>query len=232
MLILFDIDLTLLETDHIGIACLGHAGRTLFDPEFSPDGINFGGALDPVIIAQMLQNNDIEVNDTNIQSLRDGYHEHLAELSQSQSVARPLAGAHDLVFATATHPSKPTLGLLTGNFPETGKIKMRSAGFDPSIFTINAWGDSSPFDPPKRAHLPPIAMERYQSEKSVAIDPQSVVIIGDTIHDVSCAKDNGCRVLAVATGHATFDELVEAGADWTIEDLTDTEGIVEWIMSN
>jgi phosphoglycolate phosphatase len=231
MLILFDIDMTLLETKHIGIDCLGHAGRTLFSPNFTIEGIVFGGALDPVIISDMLQLNNIEPTDEHIQMMRVGYREHLESLSKVRSVARPLPGAHDLVFATASDPSKPAVGLLTGNYPETGEIKLRAAGFDPSLFTINAWGDSSPYSPPLRSHLPPVAIRRYSALKSMEIDPQSVLIIGDTIHDVSCAKDNGCRALAVATGHASFDELVAAGADHTLNDLTDTEGIIEWIMN-
>lgn len=230
MLILYDIDMTLLETNHIGIDCLRDAGQGLFGESFTIEGISFGGCLDPVIIAEMLVLNKVDPSAENIQAMRRCYHEQLARLSQSQSVARALPGAHDLVFATATHAARPTLGLLTGNYPETGTIKIEAAGFDPSLFTVNAWGDSSPHEKPHRSHLPPVAMENYKSAKAAAIDPQSVVIIGDTIHDVSCAKDNGCRVLAVATGHASFDELERAGADRTVEDLTDTEGLVSWIM--
>jgi phosphoglycolate phosphatase-like HAD superfamily hydrolase len=231
MLILFDIDMTLLETDHIGIDCLRHAGQSLFDPGFTIEGITFGGALDPVIISEMLVLNNIEVTAANIQAMRRGYHGHLRDLASSQSVARALPGAHDLVFATASHHSKPAMGLLTGNYEETGTIKIKAAGFDPSLFTINAWGDSSPHASPVRAHLPPVAITNYRKEKSVDLDPQSVVIIGDTVHDVTCAKDNGCRVLAVATGHASFEELVGAGAEHTVDDLTDTAGILAWIMS-
>lgn len=231
MLILFDIDMTLLETNHIGIDCLRDAGRSLFTPAFMIEDISFGGSLDPVIIAEMLVKNGIEPTAENIQSMRLGYHKHLEMLSGTMSVARALPGAHDLVFATATHHAKPTLGLLTGNYQETGTIKIQAAGFDPAVFTVNAWGDSSPHPNPMRSHLPPVAIENYLKSKSVSIDPQSVIIIGDTIHDVSCAKDNGCRALAVATGHASFAELEAAGADWTIHDLTDTEGIMEWIMS-
>ena len=231
MLILFDIDMTLLETDHIGIDCLRHAGRTLFSPDFTIEGIVFGGALDPVIIAEMLEMNNIEPTEEHIETMRNGYREHLESLSKVQTVARPLPGAHDLVFATASHPLKPTMGLLTGNYPETGAIKLRAAGFDPNLFIINAWGDSSPIKPPRRSHLPPVAIESYSALKSAEIDPQSVLIIGDTVHDVSCAKDTGCRALAVATGHASFDELVASGADHTLNDLTDTEGIIEWIMT-
>lgn len=67
--------------------------------------------------------------------------------------------------------------------------------------------------------------------KGVHLDPQSVVIIGDTIHDVRCAKDTGCRALAVATGHHDADTLREAGADLVVDDLTDTTMLLNWMLS-
>ncbi|MBO6513169.1 MAG: HAD hydrolase-like protein [Phycisphaerales bacterium] len=222
--------MTLLETNHIGIDCLHDAGKALFNKDFTIEGISFGGCLDPVIIAAMLELNGVEPTADAVGAMRRGYHERLAAHAESRSIARSLPGSHELVDAVQMHDSSPTVGLLTGNYEETGTLKIRSAGFDPSVFVVNAWGDGSPHPEPLRSHLPPVAMENYQGLKGRSIDPESVVIIGDTIHDVSCAKDNGCRVLAVATGHAGFDELVDAGADRTVEDLTDTEGIMRWMM--
>lgn len=232
MLILFDIDMTLLESKHIGVTCLRDAGRSLFDPQFTVEGIKFGGALDPNIIRAMLEQNDIDPTETHIQSMRTSYYQLLKTLSQSQSVAAPLPGAHDLVQAVSSHQSNPTVGLLTGNFQETGTIKVAAAGFDPNIFTINAWGDSSPHPKPTRSHLPPVAIESYRNLKNRDLDPQSVIIIGDTIHDVACAIDSGCRALAVATGHDTHDALVAAGAHLVLKDLTQTGEIIEWIMND
>jgi phosphoglycolate phosphatase len=231
MLILFDIDMTLLSSNHIGIDCLRDAGRSLFDPAFTTEGIKFGGCLDPVIIAEMLRLNHIEPTSTNINSMRTTYHQLLSTRSQTESVATALPGAHDLVNAAAAHHSNPTLGLLTGNFEETGTIKVASAGFDTSLFTINAWGDCSPHPEPIRAHLPPVAIDRYKAVKGIPLDPQSVIIIGDTEHDVSCALSTGCRSLAVATGHDTRSTLESAGAHRVVDNLTQTGEIIEWIMN-
>jgi phosphoglycolate phosphatase-like HAD superfamily hydrolase len=231
MLILFDIDMTLLSSNHIGITCLRDAGRSLYKPDFTIEGIVFGGGIDPIIIRDMLILNKIDPNQANIDAMRSTYHRMLKDIANTQTVATALPGAHDLVNATAAHDNQPTLGLLTGNFQETGTIKVQAAGFDPSIFTINAWGDCSPHPEPSRAHLPPVAIERYRQAKGIDLDPQSVIIIGDTTHDVTCAKDTGCRSLAVATGHDTSDTLSKAGADLVVDDLTNTEGLLGWIMN-
>ena len=70
MLILYDIDMTLVETDHIGITLLENAGKDLFHDKFTAEGINFGGALDPVIISAMLKNNNVDVTQANIDAIR------------------------------------------------------------------------------------------------------------------------------------------------------------------
>jgi phosphoglycolate phosphatase len=231
MLILYDIDMTLVETDHIGITLLENAGQELFHNRFTAEGINFGGALDPVIISAMLKNNNVDVTQTNIDAIRTHYHSGLKTTAAQRPVARALAGAHDLVNATLDSDAIESIGILTGNYPETGSIKLRSAGFNPDHFTINAWGDDSPHPQPLRSHLPPVAIDKFALAKSRPIDPEQVIIIGDTIHDVTCALDNDCRVLAVATGHATRQQLEDAGAHLVVDDLTRTQELLDWIMT-
>lgn len=231
MLILFDIDMTLLETDHLGIALLEAAGRKVFKTDFTAEGIVFGGGLDPNIISDMLSNNAQQITNDNINALRHHYHQGLIELAAKQAIARALPGAHELVDATREHPDTLAIGVLTGNYPETGAIKLSSAGFNPEHFTINAWGDSSNHPSPHRSHLPPVAIETFKAAKQQHIEPKQVIIIGDTIHDVTCALDNNCRSLAVATGHATRKELEDAGAHLVVDDLTQTQELLEWIMS-
>ncbi|MAO20220.1 MAG: hypothetical protein CMJ35_06920 [Phycisphaerae bacterium] len=231
MLILFDIDMTLLETDHIGIDLLEAAGRELFKTAFTAEGIVFGGGLDPNIISDMLTNNGQQVTPENITAIRSHYHRGLAALAAQRPIARALPGAHELVNATRQHPGTSAIGVLTGNFPETGAIKLSSAGFDPDHFVINAWGDASKHPSPHRSHLPPVAIDAFKSAHQQPIDPEQVIIIGDTIHDVTCALDNDCRVLAVATGHATRQELEDAGAHLVVDDLTNTQDLLEWIMT-
>jgi phosphoglycolate phosphatase-like HAD superfamily hydrolase len=124
-----------------------------------------------------------------------------------------------------------TIGLLTGNFAETGRMKLTACGIDPEQFAVCAWGDESPHDPPERAHLPPVAMGRYRERYGRAIDPGRVTIIGDTPHDVRCALAHGCRALAVATGQHGVPELTAAGAHRSVSDLAATEDIVGWLLS-
>ena len=47
------------------------------------------------------------------------------------------------------------------------------------------------------------------------------MIIGDSVHDITCAKVNGLRSLAVATGWTPYSELQEASPDFLIKDFSD-----------
>ena len=64
------------------------------------------------------------------------------------------------------------------------------------------------------------------------MDPERVVIIGDTPHDVDCALATGCRVLGVATGEFPRDTLAEHGAHMALNALDDTGAVVEWLLNS
>ncbi len=229
MLILFDIDMTLLSTSGAGMKSLEDAGRDLFGAAFDATRTDYGGRLDPLIIHDLLVNNRIDPTIDHVAQMRAGYRDHLADrLGREPALA--LEGALELVKAVGNRDGITT-GLLTGNFEETGALKLESAGFSLASFALNVWGDDSPHVPPARDHLPLVAIDRFAQEIGGTIEPERVVVIGDTIHDVGCALANGCRVLGVATGHATVQELERAGAHRVVADLSQTSSIVDWIMS-
>ena len=56
--------------------------------------------------------------------------------------------------------------------------------------------------------------------------PSDVVVIGDTPHDIACARAVGAMPVAVATGGYSVDQLSGAGADMVFKDLSETEAVV------
>lgn len=227
-LVLFDIDATLLKTDGAGMAAMESAGRELFGERFTTRGIDFAGSLDSILLRQMLRGCGVGPTGEAEQTFRRTYAWHLERRLSGPNAARALPGALELVRAvrsTADHAA----GLLTGNFAETGSLKLRACGLDPSWFPICAWGDDSPHDPPDREHLPPVAMRRFHAHFGREVEPGRVTIIGDTIHDVRCARANGCRSVAVATGKYSIPELRASGADHVVADLSATADILALI---
>jgi phosphoglycolate phosphatase len=228
-LVLFDIDATLVTTSKAGIKSMQDAGRALYSDTFSIDGVNFAGRLDPLIIDDLLEANGLEATPTRRKEMRAGYGEYLGERLKLAGIASALGGVIELVDRLSAQVSV-ALGLLTGNFPETGRLKLGASGISTDWFTIQVWGCDSPHEPPARDHLPAVAFERYVERFGEPIDSGATCVIGDTPHDVACAKAHGCRSIGVATGMFGASDLASAGADLVVEDLTETDALVAWLV--
>ncbi|MFZ9689065.1 MAG: HAD family hydrolase [Phycisphaerales bacterium] len=227
MLALWDIDGTLLKSEHAGIHAMLEALHALHpDRSFSFDGVEVSGRLDPLIYRELAAKHGIPGDDAAHATFRATYAERLRARLDARNTVRALAGVGELVRALHDHAHWEQ-GLLTGNYERTGRLKVRHAGIDPDRFVVNAWGD----DGPDRRSLVPVAMNRYRDRHAREGDPRQVLIIGDTPYDVDCARAAGARVLATATGKFTVDELHAAGADRTVPDLRDTASIMRWIAS-
>lgn len=230
MLLLFDIDATLLKTSGVGIKAILDAGRELHGERFTADGIETAGRLDPLIIADMLRRSGLECSRPAIERVRAAYHRHLERWLKTPGAAYALPGVHALI-AELRRRDLATLGLLTGNYPETGRMKLAACGIDERHFHVQVWGDESPFDPPARDHLPPLGLGKYRARHARDLPAAHATIIGDTPHDVRCAKAHGLRALGVATGPFSVDQLMAAGADRAVESLSDTPGLSRWLLS-
>jgi phosphoglycolate phosphatase len=130
-----------------------------------------------------------------------------------------LPGVKELLHA-CSKIDQLALGVVTGNYEETGLMKIEKSGLDPSQFTANAWGT----DGSVRAELPPVAIGQH----SIA---EHVVLIGDTVHDVTSGQAAGCRVIAVCTGSHDRVTLSASKPDLLLEDLSETEAILHWIFN-
>lgn len=230
MLVLWDIDATLITTSRAGIAAMGRAGRRLFGDGFNEHTVEYAGRLDPLIITDLLDRHAQPSGEVEIQRFREAYRESLEGLLAERNTAVQCPGVAGVLDALEGVGEFCAMGLLTGNFPETGAIKLRAAGIDPGRFPIQVWGCDSPHRPPSRDHLPAVGLERYRARYGRPIAPEEATVIGDTPHDIRCARAHGCRSLGVATGMFSAQELSASGADLALADLTDTERVVSWLM--
>jgi phosphoglycolate phosphatase-like HAD superfamily hydrolase len=123
--------------------------------------------------------------------------------------------------------SEVTLGILSGSYPETGRLKLAAAKLDPDRFEICAWGSDA-----ARDALIPLALARYRERTGRALPAFAVSVIGDTPHDMACARGQGCRSLGVASGRHSMEELRRAGADWVVPSLAPAEPIERWILAS
>jgi phosphoglycolate phosphatase-like HAD superfamily hydrolase len=224
VLILFDIDMTMITSGGNGAKAMLEAGQELFGENFHVEGVSFAGSLDPVIFSQVLRNNGQPDTPEAHRQWRERYAARLAARLTTPRLVKTLPGVMNLL--AAVEESDATLGLLTGNFEETGSMKLRAAAIDPDRFEVRVWGDESPHAPPCRDHLVRVGMDRAHRLRGSELSADSVVVIGDTPHDVQCARAHGCRSLAVATGRSSVRELLDAGATAAVDDLSDTRRVL------
>lgn len=236
MLLLFDIDGTLYSGGGSGWAAFGDAGRDVFGASFTNEGVVFSGWLDPLIFRALADRNNATVTDEVLATFRERAHHHLKRrIASGEFNNRALPGGIELVEVLhAQHADTFTLGLLTGNWPENGRLKLESVGYTMDRFRVCAWG----CDGPTRPDLVPAAWRVYCREPEVLrvagahdghVLGHKVLVIGDTKHDVACAKAHGCLCLGVTTGGGTAEELEAAGADRIVDDLTDIGGLIAWM---
>lgn len=230
MLILFDIDATLISTSGVGMRSMVAAGQRLFGPHFHAEGVDFAGRLDPLIIHDMFKLAGVDDTPNHRARFRAAYREEISAALARPGAGRALPGVPALLARLRARP-EICLGLLTGNFAETGRLKLQACGIDPEQFAVCVWGDESPHTPPQRTHLPAVGLDRYHSRHGRSCRAEHATIVGDTPHDVAAAKAHGLRCLAVATGAYNVDDLRSAGADHAVPDLSSTEEILTWLLS-
>ena len=93
-------------------------------------------------------------------------------------------------------------------------------------FRVNAFGS----DEEDRPRLPLVAQRRAREALGRDYDGTDIVVIGDTPADVHCARSVGARTIAVATGRYSVPELLEHAPSIALQDLSDTQAVVEWIV--
>lgn len=230
MLVLFDIDATLISTGGVGMRAMVEAAREVWGQDLDAEGVEFAGRLDPLIIRDLALRARNGVDAGHLDAVRHAYSRHLERHLSNGAAGRALPGVVDLV-ARLSREDRVCIGLLTGNFEMTGSLKLRACGIDPAAFTIAAWGDDSRQNPPSRTHLPPVAVERYVRKHGRRLTAREVVVIGDTPHDAACALAHGHRCLGVATGKFTEADLARCGFDRVVRDLSDTDDVFRWLMA-
>ncbi len=231
MLVLFDIDATLIKTSRACLYAMSDGFEDTFGKPCSLEGIQYAGRLDPVILTEVMLKNAVSPSPERLESFRNAYRGELKKRLDVPGTGYLLEGAAALV-DTLKEKAGLTLGLLTGNFEDTGRMKLKVCGLDTTPFVVNAFGDESPHHPPLREHLVELAMERYHSHRGRKLKGSEVVIIGDSPHDVQCARAHDCHALAVATGLHDREHLLACGADLAVDSLADTPFLADWIMSS
>jgi len=207
MTVLFwDIDGTLLTTAKAGVFAWEDAVRELTGREFELVRMRIAGLTDYQIAAHTFETLGIE---TDVQFLRrfvDRYGE-LLPASLPRKQGRVLPNVREILEHLDGRPDVRSY-LLTGNTRAGARAKLTHYNLT-QYFPDGAFAE----DTGERASIAVRALELAKQGGGVAED--GVFVIGDTPHDVECARAINARTIAVATGGYTIEEL-EAYHPWRV----------------
>lgn len=225
-LILFDIDGTLLLSGRAGLRAMTRTFELTFGVADAFKGENFGGRTDSYLVSQALQNAGLPDTAEAHERFRQAYIPVLADEIQHPGTGHYglMPGARELLEALHDHHHLH-LALLTGNYRDGAEVKLRQ--FD--LWEFFEWGAFSD-DSADRNQLVPIACSRAETYDIPPEAIERVIVIGDTPHDIECARVAGATSIAVATGGFTVEQLRELGADAVLKDLSDTEAVLELLV--
>ena len=235
-LILFDIDGTLVLTGGAGIRAMNRACEALVGHPNALEGIAVAGRTDRIILSDVAARAGHTLDDGLLDRLREAYIANLRQeierpgrpqsfesLGSRGSIKAVMPGIRELLDILEAR-SDVFLGLLTGNFEAGARIKLEH--FDLwRYFRCGAFGDDSA----DRNALVPFAIDRAKRCGLPEPDPSRVLVVGDTPHDIACARAAGATPVGVATGGFTSAQLRESGADIVFENLGDPTAFLKLV---
>jgi phosphoglycolate phosphatase-like HAD superfamily hydrolase len=220
-LLLFDIDGTLISTHGIPRTAMGAVLQRRYDNFNYNDGFNFSGRTDWEIIEHLLRYDNRQVAPEIVKEIMSEFVTELEIKLNHGKKPHIFPGVIELLNQLAKM-DHVCLGLVTGNISKGAYIKLSAADLL-DYFPVGSYGD----DARHRSDLPPIAISRAEKYFRQNYDKNKIWIIGDSIHDVSCARDNGLRALAVSTGWTDHATLAASEPDYLVADLSDVPGIID-----
>ena len=213
--ILFDIDGTLITTGGASDRAWKRAFKELHDVDVDVPDVTGKGVPDPevgrVCFGAVLGR---EPSEEEMEALMARRLDYLPEEVENSPGFKVQDGVVELLERLIDDGN--ILGLTTGNVEAAAHIKLARANLN-RFFSFGGYGSDSS----DRTELTKKALQRAEFVSGRTIDRSSCFSCGDTPRDVEAGHGAGIRVVGVATGEYTVEQLLEAGADAAVRSLRD-----------
>jgi phosphoglycolate phosphatase len=232
LLVLWDVDYTLADTDGVGRRLYQIALGELYGLEMPRLIQSMAGRTDSAIALEVLTAAGVAAPASQVHRFQ---HVLAARAPELEGLVRErgkaLPGAAEMLSALAgpAYAGRVVQSLLTGNIPALARVKLGGLGLTQHLdLSVGAYGDESEL----RSDLVPVARRNATESYRADFAGRATVLVGDTPNDVEAAAVNGARSVAVATGSFTIEQLANAGADVVLADLTDTARVISAILDS
>jgi len=214
VLVLFDVDETLVHTGGAGARSWKRAFEALYDIPADIGAHTSAGETDPEVAGETFRGVlDRDPTPDELGRLYARYLLSLAEEIWTSKEYKVLPGAEKTL--SALGEAGVMLGLVSGAMEGAARTKLMPANLN-RFFVFGAYGSDSP----DRAELTELAIKKG-TRLHAKLTAAQVMVVGDTPRDISAAQAAGAVSVGVATGHYSTAELASAGADHVLGSLED-----------
>ena len=207
-LVLFDVDGTLVDSQHMIVAAMNRA--------FEVAGLPAPGRTETLSVVGLSLDEAMTrllgTADGPVQALGEAYKNAYFDLRRSATSQEPLyPGALDAISALSAR-NDVVLGLATGKSKRGVRAILDLHDLHGRFATIQCADDH-----PSKPH--PSMVLTALAETGVA--PERAVILGDTVFDVGMGRSAGIAALGVDWGYHDTPDLVAAGAESVLSDYSE-----------
>jgi phosphoglycolate phosphatase-like HAD superfamily hydrolase len=231
-LVLWNIDLTLLDVAKVSRVAFAEAFRTVTGRALVKLP-QMAGRSEPEIFFEALALNGVDLREAGSAELLAPFSAEFAAVLTAQRgqltvEGRLLPGARESMARVAKLKGVVS-SVLTGTSKPVAVLKLRAFGLEKyADSSVGGFGGSEPY--PKGTLLR-VARQRAEEKYGVSLADGATIYIADSPRDVEAARIGGAVSVAVASGRASTSELRDAGADHVLPDLTDTTRLIS-IVTN
>lgn len=220
-----DIDGTLVLTGGAGRDAFGEALAEVFGVPPTTRDVAFAGRSDRAIARDLFVVHGIESTANNWRRFAVSYVRWIDRLLPTRD-GHVLPGVVELLDALAAR-GDVALGLITGNVREAARHKLSYYGLW-DRFAFGGFGDEHT----ERNNIAAAAMSAARHHLNGRPDGPGpaigqVVVIGDTLNDIRCARSIGARCVTVPTGHTSADVLRTGRPDVLVDTLEEAAPILQ-----
>ena len=222
-LILFDIDKTLIKGSTEYTVAFSKGFRDIYNIDSTIGIIKYQGMTDQQIIVEVLKKKGLKESEIApklkecVQVILDYFN----ELKDSIQI-EILGGVPELL--KKLEEQNFLIGLVTGNLEPIGRRKLEEAGLN-HYFKVGGFGS----DDIDRTELVKLAIKRAEENLNFEFD-DNVFLFGDTPRNIKAGNDARIVTVGVATGNYSKEELENANADYVVDNLQDTQKILDLVL--
>ena len=222
-LVLWDIDGTLVNTAGQGRAAFMQAFEAVLGRPPVLDDVPMAGRTDYAISLDLLRRNGVSQPEELLPRM---FEELSTALWQRRDLmaerGHPQPGVREALIEIGGLP-RVLQSLVTGNIEPNARVKLAAFGLD-RLVDIDIGGYGSGHG--ARSELVGVARRKALAKHTVRVRAADTILVGDTPLDVDAARAAGARIVAVATGPYTAEELERARPDTVLEDLSDVDALL------